>query len=95
MAVKKSEIAAWIIDHNCVEFNVDGTATYFLRVTREGELTTHHGADGETITETIDVSRWAEDDSPERFYEEFETEENPEFMKLVERFADQIGGAAE
>ena len=85
--MKIEKIAEWLINHNSVEFNEDKTATYYLHLDN-GQIT---AGEGDTIlTETIDIAEWANDDSPERFYKEFEQIDNPAFLDVAKSFAEQI-----
>lgn len=89
----RKDIVAWIMNHQRAEFNADGTATYYIHVTADGDLTADAERAATTFTETVSIEKWASDNSPEKFYEEFETEENPAFCEMVDRFTARIGGA--
>lgn len=88
--MKKEMLIDWLLNHQCAEFNEDGTATYYVHLTEDGDLTADAGNADTTITETISIDAWAEDDSPERFYEEYETADNADFIALAERIAAKI-----
>ena len=86
--ITKEELIDWISNQNCVEFDGD-EATYFIGTDEDGELTHFADADSQ-YTFSVDCSEWAEDDSPDRFYSEFENLDNPEFRDLVSKMLKEI-----
>lgn len=92
------DVANGIINSGNVSFEDEGGArgevTYYvhIKVNDDGEVefvNAYYNAD-ETFTEPADISEWAGDEGPDRLYEEFETVDNPDFMRMCDRFADQI-----
>ena len=83
------DIYEWIYDHQCVEFDEE-EATYFIHINKERKLVPDVNDAIETVTKSVDISEWANDDSPERFYDEFETEDNPKFVEMVKEITKEI-----
>jgi len=82
----ESDIADYIINSQNMMFE---EGLYYAHVDESGELV-HSKDDAATFTARFDDSEWADDESPERFYEEAETKSNPDFMDACEKLANQI-----
>jgi len=82
----ENDIADYIINSSNMMFE-DGL--YYAHVNDNGELVPSKD-DATTFTAEFDDSEWANDESPERFYEEAETKSNPDFMRVCEKLADEI-----
>jgi hypothetical protein len=82
-------IYEWIDRHQCTEFDED-TATYYIHIMADGELAADEAEAAETVTESVDIAPFAEDESPERFYNEFESLDNPEFCALLKDITDKV-----
>lgn len=82
------DIADYIINS---DMNVCEGCYYYVTVDRStGELVYTQTDDTETFTIEIDDSEWAGDETPERFYNEFETKDNDDFMFICTMFANDI-----
>ena len=82
------DIARYIIDSPHMMFE-DGL--YYAHVADNGELV--YGAyNGTSFTAPFDASEWEDDDDPGRFLEEAENTDNPEFMSVCRKLADEING---
>lgn len=93
----ESEIATWICDHQCAEFVESNgfigktlEAVYYIHIDADGDLTTDSSNADSTITESVDITAYQDDSSPERFYNEFETLDNPAFAELVKTITDKV-----
>ena len=85
--ITANEVAEYIINSDCTRLE-DGL--YYVHINEDGEFV-HSASEGETFTtEAGDISEWEDDESPERFYDEFETTDNKDFMYICEDLADQI-----
>ena len=92
------DVANGIINSGNVSFEDEGGAkgevTYYahIKVDDDGEVefvSAYYNAD-ESFTELADISEWADDEDPSRLYEEFETIDNPDFMRMCDRLAYKI-----
>lgn len=92
------DVANGIINSGNVSFEdeggVKGEVTYYahIKINDKGEaefVSAYYNAD-ESFTEPADISEWADDEDPCRLYEEFETTDNPDFMRMCGRLADKI-----
>ena len=84
----------------CVEFIEENTflgrklnAVYYVFINGDGDLVYDRNNAVTALTYTVDATEWGNDDSPERFYDEFETLSNQEFCKLLSRMVTEINEA--
>lgn len=87
----ESDIADYIINSQNMMFE---EGLYYAHVDESGELV-HSKDDAATFTARFDDSEWADDESPERFYEEAETKSNPDFMYACRQLAKEINAYIE
>lgn len=85
------DIANYIINSSNMMFE-DGL--YYAHVNDNGELVSSKD-NATTFTAEFDDSEWANDESPERFYEEAETKNNPDFMYACRQLAQEINAYIE
>lgn len=85
----ENDIWEWIDGHQCTEFDED-TATYYIHIRADGELAADEAEAAETVTKSVDIAHFADDESPERFYNEFESLDNPEFCALLKDITDKV-----
>ena len=97
-AITAMDVANGIINSGNVSFEYEGGAkgevTYYahIKVDDDGEVefvSAYYNAD-ESFTEFADISEWAGDEDPSRLCKEFETTDNPDFMRMCGRLADKI-----
>lgn len=84
--ITAEDIAGYIINSDSTRLE-DGL--YYVHVDEIGNFVNSF-RDGTTFTTPVDTSEWDNDESPDRFYEEFETIDNPDFMDACEKLANQI-----
>ena len=96
----ENEIAKWIIDNMSAEFIASHgymestlTAVYYIHIDEDGELVSDINAAADTITESIDITAYKDDESPDRFYAEFETVNNPKFCELIKTLTKKVNAA--
>lgn len=98
----ESEVATWICDHQCAEF-IENTgftgktleAVYYIHIDADGDLTTDSNNAASTITESVDITAYQDDSSPERFYNEFEVVGNADFDKLVAAITEKVNACVD
>ena len=89
------ELYKWIDDGNCIEFDYDGAA-YYIHINADGELVYNHSDGVTTIVKPVShdaIAEWENDTDPERFWEEFETLDNPDFRQLLEELLEEVNAA--
>ena len=96
MRYTEKEIYEWITDRQAEFDTMNGRleATYYIHIDKEGELVGDHGSAYTTVTKSVDASEWEGDDSPERFYSEFETMDNPRFREMLEDLTNEVNEMA-
>lgn len=97
MRYTEKEVFDWIDRNQCVEFVESNSfmekkleAVYHIMLNEDGDFVSNRDNAATVLTYSVDISEWADDDSPERFYEEFETLDNPEFKELVARITREV-----
>ena len=82
-----NDIAEYFINSSmpCV---ADGV--YYARINENGDLVYTSKNAIETFEVEVDVSEWKNDENPSRFYEEYETKDNHEFMNMCNEMVDKI-----
>ena len=89
----EKEVAEWLKAHMCVEkadTDAEDEITYWIHIDENGELCSSFHDEVTSIEKTVDYTEWMNDDGPGRFYEEFENDDNPEFIKLVKELTEDI-----
>lgn len=90
--ITAQEVARHIIYNNVALEMVPGDSTkaeYYLHITDDGELTCYYDEADESFTVIADISEWADDETPDRLYEEFERTDNADFMEVCRNLAEQ------
>lgn len=87
------EVAEAIINSDTTAFEPDPTDSskvlYYLHITDDGEIVSSYYEADESFTAEADIEEWADDLDTSRFYEEFETLKNEQFMDVCRRLADK------
>ena len=87
------QVMEYIMEHQTSEF-VDHSAVYYIHINADGEIVDGTSDWTERYTAEVDITEWENDDSPERFYEEYENPQNTAFVVMCEKLAAEINGAA-
>ena len=87
------EVAEMIINSDTAMFEPDPTDSskvlYYLHITDSGKIVSSCYEADESFTAEADIEEWADDLNTSRFYKEFETLENEQFMDTCRRLADK------
>ena len=94
MKFSVKEVYEWVKDHQCAEFS-GAEVTYYVHIDNRGNFVPDIGDAMETVSKSADASEWAEDDSPERFYEEFESLDNQKFAEIIAEITEELNKATE
>ncbi len=81
------DIALFIINSDHLMFE---EGRYWVHTDYNGNLMYSWEDSDKTFSACFDASEWAEDESPDRFYEEAETLENKDFVDTCQELADDI-----
>lgn len=96
MKYTKEQILKHIKDTMCIEYDaLNDQPVYYIHINEDGDLVSDLSRAETTLTYGIDNGPWKDDEDPERFYEEFETPDNPEFAELLDRMTADVNAAVE
>ncbi len=84
-----NEVAKALMENTSMECENHTTGRYYLHIFDNGEISERRTEETTTFTEDVDISEWADDESPDRFYNEFETLDNDDFRYICAKLTDQ------